>query len=125
MTVCPIKTCFTATASDIKAPELLHTHLPGERSEGGAGIRSPGDNEQQDDDERDLGHLPLTLHLMQPPHRVPGSLTVDLGYGSVVQTGVVRKTVHSCSSFCARLNINQPVVPCHRCCHSPSSATCE
>lgn len=89
---------------------MLLTHLPSKRSEGGAGIRSPGDNEQQDDDERDLRHLPFALHLMQPLHRVSGSLTADLRYRSVMQMGEVRRTM-----------TNEPAAPCDLCCHRHAS----
>lgn len=104
VTIPPIKTCF------ITRVLLLLTHLPSKRSEGGAGIRSPGDNEQQDNDERDLCHLPFALHLMQPLHRVSGSLTADLRYRSVMQIGEVRKTM-----------TNEPAAPCDLCCHRHTS----
>lgn len=102
-----MKTGFTDRATHVtrKQPVSIwscSSHLPSKRSQSGAGIRSPGDNEQQDDDERDLRHLPLTLHLMQPPHGVSGSLTADLRYRSVVQIGPVSKTLHFCSFLSAQ-----------------------
>lgn len=62
---------------------MRNTHSPGECSEGCTGVRCPGDDEQQDDDEGDLGHLPFTLHLVEPLCRVLAPLAVDLRYGSV------------------------------------------
>lgn len=60
-----------------------HTHLPSESSEGCTGVRGPGDDEQQDDDECDLGHLPFASHLVEPLRRVSVSFTIDLCYCSV------------------------------------------
>lgn len=44
--------------------------LPGEGGEGDAGIRRPGDDVEQDDDQRNLRHLPLVLQPLEVLHRV-------------------------------------------------------
>lgn len=82
--------CFDITALKRKSlltkrPHTQHTHtrLPSKCSEGRTGVRRPGDDEQQDDDERNLGHLPFAPHLVEPLRRVSRSITVDLRYRSV------------------------------------------
>lgn len=44
--------------------------LPGEGGEGDAGVRRPGDDVEQDDDQGDLRHLPLVLQPVQVLHGV-------------------------------------------------------
>lgn len=44
--------------------------LPGEGGEGHGGVRRPGDDVEQDDDERDLRHLPLVLQPMETLHGI-------------------------------------------------------
>ncbi len=44
--------------------------LPGKGGESDAGVRRPGDNVEQDDNESDLRHLPLILQPVKILHRV-------------------------------------------------------
>lgn len=67
---------------DHKLHMLTHMYLPSKCSEGCAGVWCPGDDKQQDNDEGNFGHLPFTLHFMEPLCRVSSPLTVDLSYRS-------------------------------------------
>lgn len=44
--------------------------LPGEGGEGDGGVRRPGDDVEQDDDERNLRHLPLVLQPVETLHGI-------------------------------------------------------
>lgn len=52
--------------------------LPGEGGESDGGVRRPGDDVEQDDDESDLRHLPLVLQPVEALHGVTSaSVTVN------------------------------------------------
>lgn len=52
--------------------------LPGEGSERDAGVRRPGDDIEEDDDQSDLRHLPLVLQPVEILHGVAiAAVTVD------------------------------------------------
>lgn len=61
--------------------------LPCEGGESDAGVRRPGDDVEEDDDQSDLRHLPLVLQPVEILHRVTSAAVtvdaaVDLPHGS-------------------------------------------